>query len=608
MFLVRIIVLVLLVVLGYRVVRTGLFAMSAYNEASQLKKIVSNDVNASDLSAMQPHVESIARSVRAMDREVRLFKPLFQATAILPRIGPTIAALPTLLSAGSDYAVIGNESLQLMTELQAEYPDYNLTQLALAAVERYPDTFVAMGAYAQDAAGKLQKLNADAMLPKAIEPVHQLQAISGLTEAGLEISPDLAEALGYYGPRTYLLLVQNNHELRATGGFISAVGVVTLDKGKPGAIDLTDSYNVRRDDVDHPWAPDPMRDYMGVDLIFIRDANWSPDFPTTGQLAQTLYEQDAGVRVDGVVSVDLRAVELLVDALAPLKVEGSDVPITGDNLIEQIKKFWDTPIETGDTIDSAGMQEWWKQRKDFMPALAAAAIDRIQDGNYSPLKVAAAGKQALDERAIQVWLSDDGMQTVLAENGWDGGMQPRPDADLLGLVDTNMGYNKVDSVLDRSLSYAVSWPNGEEKPAIAEATIDYRHPIEAPGHECDQRPRYGDNYDAMTVRCYFDYVRLYAPAGSELMATSGLELDSVGAGFGENGATVFSGYFEMQPGTEHQVTFQYRLPDWITPDNYELMIRRQSGSGPLPVTAQVGREKLSTVVETGQFVWNPAKD
>ena len=40
--------------------------------------------------------------------------------------------------------------------------------------------------------------------------------------------PDLPNLLGFNRPQTYLLLAQNNDELRATGGFITAIGLVGL--------------------------------------------------------------------------------------------------------------------------------------------------------------------------------------------------------------------------------------------------------------------------------------------------------------------------------------------------------------------------------------------
>ena len=145
--------------------------------------------------------------------------------------------------------------------------------------------------------------------------------------------------------------------------------------------------------------------------------------------------------------------------MGPLKVKGSEEKVTGENLVEQIKQFWDRPLKPAIQSSPAGVQEWWRQRKDFMPALAEAVLNRIRSGNYNPLAVADAAKRALDERAIQVWLVNPA-STLLAQREWNGGMQPVDGADFLALVDRNMGYNKVDSVLGRSVDYVVTWPDG----------------------------------------------------------------------------------------------------------------------------------------------------
>ncbi|MDQ3250315.1 MAG: DUF4012 domain-containing protein, partial [Chloroflexota bacterium] len=122
-----------------------------------------------------------------------------------------------------------------------------------------------------------------------------------LFDSGLRLGPALPSLLGLHEPKTYLILVQNNHELRATGGFISALGTLTLDKGRVAALDFTDSYNLYRDDAQYPLPPAPMQRYMGIPLLLLRDANWSPDLPTTAKLIRALYAQDTGVMIDGLV-------------------------------------------------------------------------------------------------------------------------------------------------------------------------------------------------------------------------------------------------------------------------------------------------------------------
>ena len=124
--------------------------------------------------------------------------------------------------------------------------------------------------------------------------------------------------------------------------------------------------------------------------------------------------------------------------------------------------------------------------------------------------------------------------------------------------------------------------------------------------ECVAKSEYGKQYTDMIERCYFDYVRLYVPAGSQLIEIAGVEPDSVDAGLGENGTQVFAGFFQMLPGAEHVVRFRYRLPPQITPPGYTLLVRRQSGAGPLPLRVDVNGRTLDTVVKDGALLWSPA--
>ncbi|MCB0092388.1 MAG: hypothetical protein KDE54_31080, partial [Caldilineaceae bacterium] len=99
---------------------------------------------------------------------------------------------------------------------------------------------------------------------------------------------------------------------------------------------------------------------------------------------------------------------------------------------------------------------------DFIPQLAAAALARVQGGKLDYVQLGQAAIDALNQRAIQIWLNDKEDAQQLAALGWDGALHPEQGADFIALVDSNLGYNKVDSVLERSISYEVAWPDGND--------------------------------------------------------------------------------------------------------------------------------------------------
>jgi hypothetical protein len=422
-------------------------------------------------------------------------------------------------------------------------------------------------------------------------------------EVGARLTPSLPWLLGMDGPRTYLVLIQNSHELRATGGFIAAVGRVSVERGRLIAFDFADSYRFFSEQSTYPPAPKPMQDHMRIPLLVLRDANWSPDFPTTAQVARALYAQETGVKVDGVFTIDIDAVKRLVGALGALDVPGATEPITGENVDEQVIRFWEQPVGTDSTIAAGMNTEWFGQRKDFIPAIARVALDRIQggDANYGALLEAV--QAAMDARSIQVWVNNPQVQSVMAEAQWDGGLHPQAGADYLAVVDTNMGYNKVDAAIERSLGYSVTWPEGPGQPAVATVSLSYTHPITTPDPGCDPSPRYGTAYADMIARCYFNYVRVFAPIGSELLAAKGVDGESIVSRRGERGTHEFAGFFVLPPSSVQQVTFTYRLPAEITPDNYQLLLQRQSGTKPLPVMLDINGAVQSLTLGEGSVTW-----
>jgi hypothetical protein len=418
------------------------------------------------------------------------------------------------------------------------------------------------------------------------------------------LAPHLAALLGMDRPRTYLLLVQNNHELRGTGGFIAAVGRITVDKGRVTDLDFADSYEFYSSDKTYPPPPPPLLKYMGIEMLLPRDANWSPDLPTAAQLFEFLYLRERGGAIDGIVTVDLNAVRHVVEGLEPLEVAGLADPITSANVEEQIIQLYDSPTEGGDVATDLG--EWWSNRKNFIPAMAKSILQRVEDRDINLIAMVAAMQNALSDRSVQVWMKDPAIQSIFNQAGWGGALRPEQGADFLAVVDSNVGYNKVDAALQRGADYAVTWPDGADEAALATLTLTYTHPVDAEDPGCPAGTRYGASYEDMVERCYFDFVRVYVPGGSELVAAEGVVPDSIAVRRGERGTRVLTGYFTVEPRQSHQVRFTYRLPPDITPEAYRLIVQRQSGTGPLPLRlTAVGETAVTTLVE-GMLDWRPA--
>jgi hypothetical protein len=451
---------------------------------------------------------------------------------------------------------------------------------------------------------------------RTVDLIAQLDRYLPLMQSGLDGARLLPDLLGASDRRTYLILAQNSDELRATGGFIGAVGRLILEQGEIEDIIFEDSYAVDDFSRAYPDSPPAVLRYMGIDQWVFRDANWSPDFPTAAQKATQLYRISRELEVDGVLALDQHAVQTIVAALGPLDVEGWPESVTGENAISLMRLAWaPTDVDNWSSFDPA----WWRQRKSFIGDLIGAMRTRIEKtpDEVNWMALGRAILEVLDERHLQVWLTDPANEAtpLLAGQGWDGALRETT-SDYLLAVDTNMGFNKANAAVQVGLDYRVL----VDVDGAAQATLTVRHTN--PSSEkaaCDHWPRYGMDYEDLVNRCYWNYLRVYAPAGSRLSAATAhpVSADLLLTGQSqsgaaqvlpeENGKALFSSFFVLPHGEEAVTRFIYQLPHAVlertdTGWRYRLLVQKQAGTHDIPLRVTLvlppGAE-VQSVVPTG---------
>jgi hypothetical protein len=179
-------------------------------------------------------------------------------------------------------------------------------------------------------------------------------------------------------------------------------------------------------------------------------------------------------------------------------------------------------------------------------------------------------------------LDDSAAMASLNELGWVGAVQPGS-GDVVMVVDTNVGWNKVNALVDRSTLYRVFPQDDGSAEAVLELT--YHHRGAVTDQPCIHESRYGGSYADMAQRCYFNYVRVYVPEGARLVAAEGVNPASVGMLPGENGTSVLAGDLTLPAGQTAQVRFRYELPaGTLGEDAYALRLLKQPGTPGWPVT------------------------
>lgn len=523
-----------------------------------------------------------------------------------------LMALDGLLEVGADLANAGriaSGGLQSIAEALAardaagpERPAVGMSEALFAGLAGGRAHFQQAAPLLGEAAGEVAVLEKASLWSPLARYLPTLGYYLRLGEKALEAATSAPALLGQSGPANYLLLAQNNDELRATGGFITGIGLLTLEQGRIEQLVIKDSYDFDQFTVEHPWPPEPMTRYMDIDQWVTRDGNWSPDFPTAAQDVESLYYLENSTELSGVVAFDMLALQALVRAVGPLYLEDYQDHINGDNVVQKARQYWNPPLPEGKTLqewyEEQGWkdikEEWWLRRKDFMGVLAQAVLSKLQ-GDTQPDRLSAliwAVKRAIDEKHILLFFHEPAVRELLTVMEMDGRLDPATQGDYLLVVDTNMGYNKVNLNVSRRIEYEVIL--GQDGPPRVNLSITYQNRSPAQP-ACVQKPRIEDTYALMAQDCYWNYLRVYVPPEVELLSTEGVTETEVLRG--EQGQTVFATFLLVPAAESKTVRFTYELPKWDGRE-YRLLVQKQPGTVADPLQVKVALPEGASVLSS----------
>ncbi|MGB9723121.1 MAG: tetratricopeptide repeat protein [Chloroflexia bacterium] len=547
---------------------------------------------------LKGHIEAAGRDLATVRAEIGFLDPLLHGLSWVPSYGDELAATPYLTAiaaelsgAASDLAQVASQLLPIFREggedgllrtlavLQENRP---LLQQARARLQHavylrtlFDPTSLRDGPY-----GRFLPLleELDPLLPTAVRAL-------GLLD---DFLPQAREVLGGAGPRRYLLLGQNNFELRATGGFLGSMGVMTVEGGEIADLDYRRSYDWDNPNREKMQPPYPYVRYMRFGAWFIRDANWYADFPTSARMVEEFWQRDGHGTVDGVIAVDLYAVQNLLEALGPVEVPGYGVSIGGSNALETL---W----------------EGYRRDPGFLPALTSAVAGRLQDPDLLqperlPALLVALGR-SLEEKHILLYFNDPTLQAAVVRAGWGGALRSDP-GDFLMVVDSDFSYAEVNRFIEQEIAYRVSLDHGLQ---VRESTVTltYRNHFDR-WSSAETREQFGGAcFDPQTEDlevfpgCYGDYIRLYLPRGSRFVRAEGF--DDGMEYREESGRTCIAGYLRVLPGEERTVSVTYVPPAGPLGGQYRLTLQKQPGTGALPVRVEVevvGSEPAEASLQT----------
>lgn len=595
-------------IVGWKVIRVVSLSVTLNNSARALlaaaEGIDRSNLDLATLPDVGDDLHRARRSMVALERELRPLAWAGKAFGWLPGYGYEVAHSRELLALGSGLLVAADEAYLAGEPLLALVQDDTASigpDEMLALVADGGTHFEAALAGADRAIAARETLDPALMRDEFQPYMARLDDALPIARAGLALASAAPRLLGAddYGAQTYLVLLQNEDELRATGGFITGVAGVTIEDAGIINVQVEDSYAVDDASKPYPVPPAPLQEFMAARVQPLRDANWSPHFPYVAQVAETLYGYSRAPAVDGVVAIDQEAVRQMLGVIGEVTVPETGEVISADNFFEFVRSAKD-PVDTEFETD---YNDWYANRKDFMRVVADAIIARISEGEADWVALGWAVFTLLEERHVLIVLDDPVAGDALAALTWDGALSSAG-GDVLMVVDSNVGFNKVNAVVDTRIAYDVSLIDLGRPTAAVTVTHTHTLPVDV---DCVHGPDYGDGtYQDTIERCYWDYMRVLTHRDAQLLDATPMTIPGDNLIFGESfeaRVDVLDRVRDVQewgtmllvhPGETAITNMRFALPAYAiiaqNPDgsfSYRLTVRKQPGTLAVPLSLTV---------------------
>ncbi len=271
-----------------------------------------------------------------------------------------------------------------------------------------------------------------------------------LAQQGTTLANGLPTLLGSKENKNYLVLFENNMELRPTGGFIGSYGIANFGGGKLNGLTVNDIYSADGQLKGHVEPPAPIKNYLNEANWWFRDSNWDPDFPTSAQRAEWFLGKEMGTQVDGVLAVDLTPIKNILHFTGPIFLPDYNLTISADNLYEKTQEEAQANFFPGS-----------RKKASFLTALSRVLLSEIAGmDSKQRIGVLRSLYLGLEERNIQVYLHEPALQAVVGNLGWDGRLPvylcgDSCYSDFFGDVEANLGVNKSNYFISRKINFSV---------------------------------------------------------------------------------------------------------------------------------------------------------
>ncbi len=420
--------------LGFDALRARAAATAAKTEVGMLQsQVETGDVTAASttLAGLQAHARTAYLQTHGL---------LWSAVGLVPWVGRDVRAVQTVSTVVDNLAAHVLPSLIKATDLVSPASlapvngRVNLAPLVAAA----PEVIGANDAV-QVAARQLDEIDMRSLVAPVAGPVSELRSrvreVAATTATAARAVQLIPPMLGADGPRNYLLLVQNNSELRATGGMPGAIILLKADAGEVEVVSQR-SAGGSLATFSQPVLPLSASEkaLFGDGLgLYMSGVTFTPDFPRSAELARAIWLSKVGGPIDGVLSVDPGVLAAVLGATGPVTLSNGMV-LSTDNAVQMLLNTVYLDIAKP------------AQQDDFFAETATSVFSSVVHGHWSPVAMISQLARVAREGRLMVWSAHQNEQLLLSGTVLSGALVGvQGDSPVIGVylndgTEAKMGY------------------------------------------------------------------------------------------------------------------------------------------------------------------------
>lgn len=562
-----------LVIIAVLAVFAGAFVWSALQAKNELQQAVSSaqglqqTIVDSDKSKREEQVNTFSDHVSKAYKQTS--SPLWQLASVVPYVGDDISAVRTMVAA------MENISSQALPQLlqAADNIDLNNVHVENGTIEI--SGLEASQRPLQIADDTIDKATREVKTVKAVKTPHIAQVADALTTAEtyceklgsmvrslnsiVQVLPSMlgTESHANDAPRNYLILAQTNAEARPSGGLPGSLGLVTVQGGHVSLQPFVSDSEIQN-------ADEPVVDLTAEErLLFtdklgkdIRDVNFTPDFPRTGEIVSAMWNRQYGVAVDGVIAIDPLFLQNMLAVTGGVAMpDGStlDGANTAQTLLHDVYARM-TPQETD----------------EYFAVAAQAAFDHIMQNAGNFKSYVKALSTSVEQGHVMVWSAHEGEQNLIADSAISGKLITEGAKPQVGVYISDETESKMDWYLHREVTteFQKVARNGANQYTV-HIKLQNTMTAEEAASEAEYVTGGGNIVPKGQIKTA---LFIYAPANGRLVDWEFQNADDYKGVTLHNGLTVGVGDVTLQPGESYEITVHVQS----APDTDEPLTLRQT--------------------------------